>query len=97
MYADDLVIICKSLDELKIMITLCENICKQLGMCLNVKKCGVMYVNGSRELYESYGISMNGLKMPYVTNYEYLGLIFNNKLSWVENFNKTIKNDALAG
>ena len=91
MYADDLVIICKNLLDLKKMMKMCETLCHNLGISPNVNKCGVMCINGNKNEFDAFNILMDSVDMPYVTKYEYLGLIFNNELKWSSNFDKMVK------
>jgi exonuclease III len=88
MQADDFVAVCGSLEEVQAVAATVHNYSKQWRFRLNSKKSAVMHVvpaGVSSNLTDS-GIVWNGVPVPVVKQYCYLGLTFQNNCSWNANF-----------
>jgi hypothetical protein len=88
MQADDFVAVCGSLPEMQaVAATVYEYSCKW-RFKLNSLKSAVMHVSPARQpsqLADS-GIVWNGVPVPVVSEYCYLGLWFNNACNWTTHF-----------
>lgn len=92
MQADDFVAVCGSLAEVQaVAATVYEYSCKW-RFKLNSLKSAVMHVSPARQpsqLADS-GIVWNGVPVPVVSEYCYLGLWFNNACNWNTHFEKML-------
>lgn len=88
MYADDLVIVCEDDEKLQKMIDRCSEIMVSIEMEANVAKCAVMDMKlSSNETTDTEFVWRgNGLddpvKVDIKSEYKYLGVYFDDKLSW---------------
>ena len=69
-FADDGLLLCKSLAEAVEQLNVAETWSRENGMCFNISKCGIVSpIVGSREL------RLYGELIPIVSEYKYLGFI----------------------
>lgn len=83
LFADDLVLMCRSLSTLKQALALLSAWALRNEMKFGIAKCGVMGVGvGAHERLLRYADRwrLNGDLLPIVTQYTYLGLVFTNTL-----------------
>jgi len=93
MQADDFVAVCSSLEETQAVANTVLDYSNMWRFRLNSKKSAVMHVPPPRvssNLTES-GIVWNGVPVPVVTKYCYLGLWFQNNCSWNTHFEATMQ------
>lgn len=79
-YADDIVLLAESADELQAMLSCVDDYCFKWRCSANAKKSGVMVVGGAPENLPIF--SLNGEQVPIVFRYKYLGVLFNNDWNW---------------
>ena len=94
LYADDVVILAKSKEDLQKMIDVVEKYCREWHMVLNLGKSKVMVVGGGdvsakRALYEK-SFRFRGKFVEVVDKYKYLGVIISPDLSWSKHTDYTI-------
>src|SRR5688572_11641801 len=82
-FADDVVLLSESLDQLQIMVDTLAAYANKFRFVANVRKCGVLSVwaPGDTSLEKKRGekdIKMNGQVVPKVTKYKYLGVYVSN-------------------
>ena len=70
-YADDAVMLSDGKSELQCMIIKLNNVCKEYGMDINVKKTKTLVINKSGHI--NCAIMMNGSVLEQVSPYKYLG------------------------
>lgn len=70
-YADDAVLIAESPEELQRMMDKLNEVCKEYGMAINVKKTKVMVVNGTGRV--DCSIVLDNTVLEQVDRYKYLG------------------------
>ena len=92
MQADDLVVVCESLEEIQAVAKTVYAYSKKWRFKLNSVKSAVMHVaiKGASRLSES-GIIWNGVPVPVTSRYCYLGLWFQNTLAWDVHFDHIVK------
>ena len=92
MQADDLVVVCDSLEEVQAVADIVYAYSKKWRFKLNSVKSAVMHVaaKGASRLSES-GIVWNGVPVPVTAKYCYLGLWFQNTLAWDVHFDHVVK------
>jgi ribonuclease I len=76
MYADDLVIITLSADELQQQLNRLETYCQQWLLNINVKKTKVMVIAKSRSKVPKVDFTLNNVVLEQVGEYMYLGMLF---------------------
>lgn len=78
LFADDAVLCAESIEDLKAMLEAVERWAARWEMGYGIDKCGAMVVNGSMtELAESQ-LTLQGVPLPVVKEYTYLGIPFDN-------------------
>ena len=99
LYADDVVLMTDSADELQAMIDIVDNYCKEWRLSLNLGKSKVMVVapNGAvcakgdqAEEAELPEFTFRGSPVEIVDQYKYLGVIITNKLLWDQHISKVV-------
>ena len=92
MQADDFVAVCSSLAEAQAVAQTVYDYSIKWCFRLNSKKSALMHVapNGVSDLVES-GIVWNGVHVPVVSKYRYLGLLFENNCSWNAHLEEVLK------
>ena len=92
MQADDFVAVCSSLEEAQAVAQTVYDYSAKWCFRLNSKKSALMHVSpsGVSNLVES-GIVWNGVPVPVVSKYRYLGLLFENNCSWNAHFEEVLK------
>ena len=92
MQADDFVAVCSSLAEAQAVAQTVYDYSIKWCFRLNSKKSALMHVapNGVSDLVES-GIMWNGVPVPVVSKYRYLGLLFENNCSWNAHLEEVLK------
>jgi hypothetical protein len=93
MQADDFVAVCDSLEEVQAVAQTVYKYSQQWHFRLNSGKSAVMHITPHRvrsNLAES-GIVWNGVPVPVVAKYRYLGLWFQNDCSWNLHFDEMMK------
>ncbi len=74
MYADDIVILASSENDLRASVKGLENFCNDWGLIVNTDKSKVMVFNTKNSII-STNILYNNMKLEDVTSYKYLGLL----------------------
>lgn len=92
MQADDFVAVCSSLAEVREVARTISEYSNRWRFRLNSAKSAVMHVaaEGSSTLSES-GIVWNGVSVPVVSEYRYLGLWFHNSCTWESHMQEMVR------
>ncbi len=90
-YADDIEVAADNAHNIQQLVTLCYNWTKKWRMAANVKKCAIMKLEYGR-LHNSAAevITWNGVPLPIVDEYKYLGLIIDKKLNFKKHATKKL-------
>ena len=78
MYADDLVIMSLSTDELQLQLNSLDAYCKRWGLEINKKKTKTMVMAKYGQKCPSYNLKIGDHEIEWVTTYKYLGMELNN-------------------
>lgn len=76
MYADDIVFMSESEEELQEMLSVLERWCKTWEVSVNVKKSQIMHFRKKQDKETDFDFKFNGHSMDKVGQYKYLGLMF---------------------
>ena len=77
-YADDIVLLAPSADDLKIMISICEAYAYEFGILFNPRQSKLMYFNVNAD---NLDITLCGEKVIYVNSETYLGVSLNSDIT----------------
>lgn len=77
-YADDILLLCDSLDQLTKAIQIIESWARENGMDLNKKKSGIVPLTGRRSKKTNMAKNVSGI--PVLGEYKYLGTLLTAKL-----------------
>jgi len=94
MQADDFVAVCDSVEEARAVAETVYQYSMKWLFRLNAKKSAIMHVAPSsrqQSCVTSSGITWNGVNVPVVDRYCYLGLWFQNNCSWNVHFEEVMK------
>jgi hypothetical protein len=94
MQADDFVAVCDSIEEARAVAETVYQYSMKWLFRLNAKKSAIMHVAPSsrqQSCVTSSGITWNGVNVPVVDRYCYLGLWFQNNCSWNVHFEEVMK------
>jgi hypothetical protein len=93
MQADDFVAVCGSLSDVQAVAMTVHDYCCTWRFRLNSLKSAVMHVmpGGEQSRLVYSGIVWDGVPVPVVSEYCYLGLWFNNTFTWGTHFNKMLE------
>ena len=86
MYADDLVIVCKSADELQRAIDELTIYCNQNHLTINQKNSKIM-IFGKGKIPKHKEFTLEGQKLEEVNSYNYLGFRFTPQLAFSDHLN----------
>ena len=88
-YADDILVLADTSEDLQAMINICVKWTKKWRMSCNVKKSATIKFPALRSRYVDPPIyDFNGRKLPAITEYKYLGVYFDTKLKFETQFEK---------
>ena len=82
LYADDLVLIAPDEDSLQRMLNQVASWCKRWRMLVNTDKMQVVHFRKSRQQRTSFSFSFNGAVLDIVPEYKYLGVYFDEHMSF---------------
>ena len=82
LYADDIVLIAGTEEELQSLIFIVENWCKKWRLELNLTKTNIMHVRQKHENQSRFWFIFDQKSVPYSTNYKYLGTTINQFLDF---------------
>ena len=82
LYADDIVLISENESNLQKMLDHVEFWCKKWQMRVNVDKTKVVHFRNKRKNKTSFNFKINGSKIEIVDHYQYLGIIFDEYLTF---------------
>ena len=82
LYADDVVLLAETADDLQNMMDVVDTFCRQWRMNLNLDKSRVMVVSPSKTPPQQWSWSIRGEPVPIVSEFQYLGVWLTNKLLW---------------
>ena len=85
-FADDLVILCESANELQEQIDNLTKCCDANHLILDVKKTKTMIFHKGR--LKTHQFNTNGQEIKIVTSFKYLGFTFSNQLSFSEHLHR---------
>ncbi len=77
MYADDTVILCDSDDKMKQALVALDLYCNEWKVKLNCNKTKVLVFSRGRQNLSNYKFEFGCEKIELVTDYKYLGVLFN--------------------
>ena len=77
MYADDVVVIGETENDLQVMLNSIDNWCKTWGICINVRKTKVLHFRLKRAPLSSFKFNLGIQPIEYAHEYKYLGFLFN--------------------
>ena len=83
MYADDVVVIGETENDLQVMLNSIDNWCKTWGIGINVKKTKVLHFRLKRASLSSFKFNLEIQPIEYAHEYKYLGFLFNEFLDLV--------------
>ena len=87
-YADDLLLLCPSLEGLQIMIKACEDYALkhnlQFSTDSNISKCKTKCMAFNKNNIVSSNMLLNGTALPWVSNCKYLGFNINNHDNYIK-------------
>ena len=83
LYADDLVIFCRSAKNLQIILNKLESFCENADLSVNLDKTKIMIFNNCGKYLNNYLFRHGADELENVKSYKYLGLI----MSTFGNFN----------
>jgi exonuclease III len=86
MYADDIVLLAASAQDLQTMINVVEEFCREWRMDMNMVKSEGMLI-GENESEFAFALHYQGKPLPQVTSFKYLGIWINSKLTWDTHIN----------
>lgn len=89
LYADDLVLMASSERELQSMLNTVAEWCKQWRLKVNCKKTNIVHFRGKRKRKTNAVFKYNNVKIDVISEYKYLGVIFDEYLSF-EKCSKTL-------
>lgn len=82
-YADDLVLITNSQDKLQKLLNILEHYCSQWRLSVNVEKTKCMiFRKNNRGTTDTIRVTYRGSQVGQVDNYKYLGVVFDETLSF---------------
>ena len=73
-FADDLLIVAESPEELQFFLDLLHAFCTEIKLTVNVTKTMGMVFNGGKSTYPD--VCYNGAKLQFVEKFKYLGVVF---------------------
>jgi hypothetical protein len=91
MYADDVVLMADSAEELQEMAAVVHEFCSKWRIEVNTTKSQVMVVKPAGAEPVPFVWKIGGTKLKVVHKYKYLGLIFSDDLSWERHSRRVVK------
>ena len=86
-YADDIILISETSDDLKKGLDILEQYCERWKLTVNVDKTKVMIFKRGGRLARNTSFTYNGRELEIVKKFTYLGFVFTTGGSFAENFN----------
>jgi exonuclease III len=98
LYADDIVLIADSVEQLQEMIDVLATYCSEWRMSVNISKSQVMVVKARNSYAKSkrWSWSLNGSALKIVEEYTYLGVVIDHNLKWHSHFKNVAARGRLA-
>ena len=87
LYADDIVILAENEENLQCMISYMQMWCNQWRLKINYSKTNIMHFRNRRKSRTSFIFKYDGVPLEVVDSYKYLGIYFNEYLSFSKNAN----------
>ena len=87
-YADDIVLLAESEENLQSLINIAHNWCNKWGMKANVEKCGIQAIGVNKEIIEKIQIKWGNEIFAVAPDYKYLGLYFEPDMKWTKHTQK---------
>ena len=81
-YADDIVIVANSPEKLNTLLRRLDEWCVQWALELNIEKSQIVHFRPKRVQRTNFEFKLNNEILKYVSNYKYLGVIFDEHLSY---------------
>ena len=82
LYADDIVLISENESNLQKMLDHVDSWCKKWQMRVNVDKTKVVHFRNKRKNKTCFNFKINGSEIEIVNQYQYLGIIFDEHLTF---------------
>ena len=73
-YADDIVILAESEDDLQSLIDIVNQWCSKWRLSVNLLKTNIMHVRNRRKAISNYNFILGGNQIKYCSKYKYLGV-----------------------
>ena len=87
-YADDIVLVAESQENLQSLINIAHEWCEKWGMKANVAKCGIQAVGVNKNIMDQIQIRWGDAFFPLTPQYKYLGLTFEPDMKWTKHIQK---------
>jgi hypothetical protein len=82
LYADDIVLLAKTENDLQFLLFLVETWCKNWRLEVNLTKTNIMHIRGKRKQQSKFMFLFDRRPVPYCTTYKYLGCSINEHLNY---------------
>lgn len=89
LYADDVVLMSDSAQELQSMVTVVHEFCVKWRIEVNTKKSQVMVVNSGAQ-HTEHKWAFGETQLEVVSQYKYLGIVFSSDLTWSHHVEKVV-------
>jgi hypothetical protein len=86
LYADDIVIISDSLDDLQKGLNILKDYCERWKLTVNVNKTKIMFFRKGGRIARNTRLFYNGLEIEIVNKFTYLGIVFTSGGSFEQTF-----------
>ena len=84
LYADDLVIVADTAEDLQVLLSCLDEWCHTWKLSINIDKLAIMHFRPKRYPRSSPKFLSNGVSLPFVSQYKYLGVILDEHITFKE-------------
>jgi len=82
LYADDIVLLAESEEDLQHMLNVSHEWCKKWRLVVNIDKSKIMHFRKTKKMRSCYNFMLGLYVIEYVQEYKYLGLVLNEHLNY---------------